>query len=558
MKPGGLALTKRLLSLCAPAKGGKALDVGCGDGRTVNYLRKGLGLDAWGLDIRPGVGKGLLTGNARALPFEAASFDALIFECSLSAMDAPDAALAEAARVLKPQGTLYIADLYAPGSPAALPSPAPPLPWRFEPWEALAGRFARAGLRVVCFEDHTPELLSYWGRLLFEGAEPCRALPPGFQGAYFLAALEPERFTPQSLAEYQERKGREAAARAREKSPFYQEGNGGFIDAAAIAAQGPRMLCVPLGEIARIRTLNSSGTTGAPKRLWFTEGDLERTAAFFAWGMRPLARSGGRCAIMMSNDAPGSVADMLRRGLARIGVSSVIHGAIQGPDALSAAAGADCLVGFPAEIFWLCRYAPQLRPETVLLSADYVSDSLIKALTETWGCRVFTHYGLTETCYGLAVQCCAQEGHHVRLEDYSVTIIDPQTGEALPPEQDGEIVLTSLRSEAMPLIQYRTGDIGSLITRPCGCGSALPRLGKIRGRRENLMRPLHIHGLDDLLFAQPALNAYRAVLDQGMLRLIIEGTVDERLLAEKLQREIQVSYGPVLPYLGKRNILMRG
>jgi phenylacetate-coenzyme A ligase PaaK-like adenylate-forming protein len=257
---------------------------------------------------------------------------------------------------------------------------------------------------------------------------------------------------------------------------------------------------------------------------------------------------------MMSNDTPGSVADLLRRGLERIGVFSVIHGAIQGPDAADAAAGAECFVGLPAEIFWLCRYAPHLRPETVLLSADYVSDSLIKAITAAWGCPVFTHYGLTETCYGLAVQCCAREEHHIRLDDYSIEIIDPRTGEELPPGQEGEIVLTSLHNEAMPLIRYRTGDIGSLITGRCGCGSFLPRLGKIRGRKENLENPLNIHLLDDLLFALPDIKAYRAVLDKDILHLTVEGKADERELSEKLGRVTRVVTGAVLPYRGKRTI----
>jgi phenylacetate-coenzyme A ligase PaaK-like adenylate-forming protein len=318
------------------------------------------------------------------------------------------------------------------------------------------------------------------------------------------------------------------------------------------------MLGVALGEVARIRTLNTSGSTGAPKRVWFTEGDLERTVSFFSRGMRHLVREGGTCIAMLSNDSPGSVADLLRRGLARNGVNCVIHGAIQGPEAAEIAAGAQCYVGLPAELFWLCRYAPQLRPETVLLSADYVSDSITKVLASVWGCRVFTHYGMTETCYGLAVQCCAQGDHHIRVEDYIVEIIDPQTGAELPPDTDGEIVLTSLNSEAMPLIRYRTGDIGSLITEPCGCGSRLPRLGKIRGRREYLKNRVNIHMLDDLIFALPGIRAYRAALEKGLLQLTLEGgAVNEGDLSERLGIEVRLEYGKAFPYGRKRALEIR-
>jgi phenylacetate-coenzyme A ligase PaaK-like adenylate-forming protein len=522
-------------------------------------LHEKRGVDAWGIDVEPGAGERLLAGSAEALPFEAGSFDGVIFECSLSVVGDPDAALREAARILKPEGVVYIADLYALEKPAEFSG----VLGRVEPWETLVARFAGAGFRVLCFEDQSAELRSYWARLLFDdpggqGAALQDCLPPGFRGGYFIGVLERERFTPKTLAEYQGTRRGEAVKRAQDNSLFYREHGAAFTDAGTLIAQGERMLCVPLGDVARVRTMQTSGSTGVPKRVWFTDADLERTVAFFFQGMRPLVHEAETCVIMMSGDIPGSVADLLRRGLARNGVRSVIHGAIQGPQAADAAIGAACLVGLPAELFWLCRYAPQLRPKTVLLSADYVSDRIIKGIADAWGCRVFTHYGMTETCYGLAVQCCAREGHHIRLDDYIVEIIDPWTGAEVPPGSEGEIVLTSLRSEAMPLIRYRTGDIGSLVLGRCGCGSVLPRLGKIRGRREHLENKLNIHLMDDVMYALPGIKGYRAALDGDVLRLRVEGdAVDQRMLSGIFDVETQVTYSPVLPYGGKRVIERR-
>lgn len=555
-------MTKRLLSLCALSANARVLDIGCGDGQTVGFLNGKDGVEAWGIDPKPGAGGRLIAGRAEALPFETASFDAVLLECSLSVIPGPDAALAEAARVLKPEGLLYIADLYAPDTAAEFSG----LPWRVEKWETQVAAFARAGFRVSCFEDHSAELLSFWAGLLFEGGynSNCNvSLPQGFRGGYFLAVLEKEQFTQESLEKYRREKREEAVRRAGANSPFYGEYRGRFTDADTIAAQGERILCVPLGDVARIRTLQSSGSTGVPKRIWFTEGDMERTVSFFSRGMRPLVREGGTCVVMLSNDTPGSVADLLRRGLAHNGVNCVIQGILRGTEAaletlLQAAAGAQCYVGLPAELFWLCRRAPYLRPETVLLSADYVPDSITKVLTKEWGCRVFTHYGMTETCYGLAVQCNAQGGHHIRLDDYIVEIIDPVSGEEIPPGKDGEIVLTSLNSEAMPLLRYRTGDIGSILAEPCGCGSALPRLGKIRGRREYLKNRLNIHTLDDMIFTLPDIGGYRAALDRDVLFLTLEGgSADERELSEKLGIKVKIKYGKVLPYDGKRKLEIR-
>jgi SAM-dependent methyltransferase len=187
MRPGGLGLTKQLLGLRPLGPGAKALDVGCGDGRTVDYLNGEGGVEAWGVDAECHGGERLVPGSAESLPFETASFDAVIFECSLSVVADPDAALREAARVLKTDGAVYLADLY-------LPEAAPEfsgLPWRLERREALAARFAAAGFRVRCFEDRSGDLRSWWAGLLFESAPgELPDLPKGFKGGYYLAALE--------------------------------------------------------------------------------------------------------------------------------------------------------------------------------------------------------------------------------------------------------------------------------------------------------------------------------------------------------------------------------
>jgi SAM-dependent methyltransferase len=188
MRPGGLGLTKRLLGLRSLGPGAQALDVGCGDGRTVDYLNRECGVDAWGVDVECRGGERLVSGRAESLPFGSASFDAVIFECSLSVIADPDAALREAARVLKDNGAVCLAELYLPEGAPKFPG----LPWRLDGRETLAARFAAAGFRVACFEDRSAALRSWWAGLLFEHAtgSDLPALPRGFRGGYFLAVLE--------------------------------------------------------------------------------------------------------------------------------------------------------------------------------------------------------------------------------------------------------------------------------------------------------------------------------------------------------------------------------
>jgi SAM-dependent methyltransferase len=550
--------THSLFSLVALSPPARVLDVGCGEGRTMRVLGKMAGVEAWGVDpVLPSGAEAyegrLRRGRAEALPFDAASFDALVFECSLSVTDDPAAALSEAARVLKPDGVLYVADIYAKSECVEFASPF----GRFERKETLRARFVAAGFHFICFEDTSAGLRSFWARLVFEGADDC-SFPSGFKGGYFLSVLEQDAFTPGSLASYQEKGRGEALARARSQGAFWREyQSGAFTGATDLTAQGERMLCAPLGEVARVRTAETSGSSGPAKRVWFTGADLERTVTFFARGMRPLVRMGETCVIMMSDERPDSVADLLRRGLERIGAGAVIHGSVRGLESAEAVRQGACLVGLPAEIFWLCRSAPELRPRTVLLSADYVPGPLIAAIEAAWRCRVFTHYGMTETCYGFAVQCSEREAMHIRLDDFIVEIIDPETGKILPDGVEGEVTLTSLASEALPLVRYRTGDSASLVTTPCACGSLLPRLGPVRGRLEHLRQPLNIHRLDDTLYALPGLRGYRAGRDQdGALSLLIEGgPVDEIALSRALGVPLSVRYGSILPFTGKRTIL---
>ena len=151
----------------------------------------------------------------------------------------------------------------------------------------------------------------------------------------------------------------------------------------------------------------------------------------------------------------------------------------------------------------------------MLLSADYVPVSVQRFLEKTWNCRVFTHWGMTETGYGGGVQCGARAGYHLRDRDLLIEILDPETGQPVPEGQYGELVLTTLRRRGMPLVRYRTGDLGRMIAEPCACGCLKPRLDKVEGRLDDSVRlsggkVLSMHILDELLFALDEVEDFQA------------------------------------------------
>jgi phenylacetate-CoA ligase len=105
------------------------------------------------------------------------------------------------------------------------------------------------------------------------------------------------------------------------------------------------------------------------------------------------------------------------------------------------------------------------------------------------GVEAFDVYGLTELYGpGVGIECGAHEGMHFWSDYYVIEIVDPLSGEVVAPGEEGEVVVTTLRKEGMPLIRYRTRDISRLYTGPCSCGSPFPRLASLKGRTDDMVK----------------------------------------------------------------------
>lgn len=252
-----------------------------------------------------------------------------------------------------------------------------------------------------------------------------------------------------------------------------------------------RFICVSQDEIQRIVTLPTSGTTGPPKRIFFTASDQELTIDFFRVGMSNLANQGDRVLILLPGQRPGSVGDLLRIGLERLGCISYPYGPVDDEESilkLIRDQDIHVLVGAPVQIQQLARWdrtyhilsTGQIR--SVLNSTDYLADTIISNLQKIWGCEVFDHYGLTETGLGGGVECLAHQGLHMREADLLFEVIHPKTGIRVTDGEVGEVVVTTLTRTGMPLIRYRTGDYSRFVPGVCVCGSFIKRLEKIKSR----------------------------------------------------------------------------
>ena len=287
------------------------------------------------------------------------------------------------------------------------------------------------------------------------------------------------------------------------------------------------MLCVSHGQVTRVVTMQTSGTTASPKRLYFSEADLALNVDFFHHGLTSMLSAGQSILIMLPSTTPDSTGDQLRRAAARIPATAHIHWPVIDLDEIIYAIEKmkiSCLLGAPAQIFALCRheqYVRHLKPnplKRVLLTTDYVPQVVVNEIRNAWCCEVFEHYGMSEMGLGGALECDAHQGYHLREADILVEVVDPDSGAPLPYGVEGEVVFTTLTRRAMPLIRYRTGDRAAWIKHPCPCGTILRRLGKVRGRIADLSssRPfLSMPQLDETILAFPGVYSFQAAFRPG-------------------------------------------
>lgn len=527
--PGGEKLTSRMTALGCFRAADRVLDLGCGGGDSVRLLRK-KGIDAIGLetDAARCDGSHVLHYGGRVLPFPEASFDGALMECVLSCVDDPEETLKELRRVLRPEGTLAVSDLTA--GEASETADVRGLHTK----EEYRKLFRCAGFTVYYEEDASEGLLQLFGQLLLSGGEEAveevlglsRAERKRLRPGYRLWILVPDRY-------------QELAARTRDL-PFTEE--------TSLTGNPPRLLKASPKDIARIITVGTSGSTGEKKRIWFTEKDLFRTVDFFTPGMAPMVDEGDLVTVFMRGTGLYSIAGLLQAAVEPLGCSVKNHGDITDlGGAAEAAAAADCLVMLPGDAAAMAALYPGLRPKSVLLSADYIPQSVVRRIETTWKCRLFLHWGMTETGYGGAVTA-APGGPYLLRRDLFAEIVDPETGTRLPFGEQGEIVITTLQREGMPLTRYRTGDLGRLAIDENG----RPGLTDLAGRISDPVplpdgRSISIRMLDEILYGEPNLVWYEAALTAaGTLKIGWQGRNSERetepSLPVRLKKRILAHY----------------
>ncbi len=132
------------------------------------------------------------------------------------------------------------------------------------------------------------------------------------------------------------------------------------------------------------------------------------------------------------------------------------------------------------------KIGEDIQLKKIWLTGEGCSSTFRERLEKWWGCEVSFFYGSTE-CGVIGVECSRHQGYHVMEGHVKLEIIDPVSEEVLPYGRTGEIVVTTLLREGMPMVRYRTGDLGKLQKSKCNCGIKIDVL-ELRGRMEHMLR----------------------------------------------------------------------
>jgi phenylacetate-CoA ligase len=295
------------------------------------------------------------------------------------------------------------------------------------------------------------------------------------------------------------------------------------------------MLAMPRDGAVRLHT--SSGTTGKPKAIFFSRNDVNNAAELMA---RSLVMTGVTQADVLQN--------MMSYGLFTGGL--VMHYGAEKVGCLIIPAGpgtsdrqlmlmqdfrTTAVHILPSYALYFAGYLEHkginprkdLALRKAFVGAEPHTEETRRRIEEALGLDVYNSYGLTEmNGPGVAFECEHKAGLHLWEDNFILEIIDPVSGEPLPEGRTGELVLTTLKREAMPILRYRTRDITSIIPEPCPCGRTHRRLHRITGRSDDMLiiRGVNIfpQQIERVLMSFPQVGRNYVILIEGLDDLTVQ------------------------------------
>lgn len=328
------------------------------------------------------------------------------------------------------------------------------------------------------------------------------------------------------------------------------------------------LFAVPMSDVVRIHS--SSGTTGKPTVVGYSKKDIEIWSELMA---RALVSAGAsRHSIIQNSYGYGLFTGGLgvHYGAELIGASVIPSsgGNTKRQIMLMQDFGSTILTCTPSYVLFMYDMMQEmgvdpeeLKIEAGIFGAEPWSENMRKDIENKLKINAYDIYGLSEIIGpGVAIECKYKSGLHIAEDHFIAEIIDPDTGEVLKDGQQGELVLSTVTKEALPIIRYRTRDLTTLTREACECGRTHCRMQKVLGRSDDMViiRGVNIFPsmVESVLLNIPGVEPhYLLVLERNanLDELEVQVEVSEKVfsdeirkleeLSRKIKRELESSLG---------------
>lgn len=320
------------------------------------------------------------------------------------------------------------------------------------------------------------------------------------------------------------------------------------------------------GNFPAVRIQASSGTSGNPKPIFHTRSDWDVIGNFWARRLHAQGVRQGDILQFVFTYSLFIAGFTATEGAMKLGALVVPtgSGAVTPSERQVKIAkewGTTVLAGTPSYILHLADVAEKtgfspksdFKLRVSCHTAEALSEPARRAIEERWGVTAYDNFGSVETG-APTFECIEKNGYHINEDGYIFEILDPETLEPLPAGREGIVVVTNLFKEAAPIIRYNLEDISALVDGPCGCGRTFKRLGKIKGRRSEMLKvrgvPLYPTAVEEVLEGFPELTReYLLMLnrvgqqDKVVVHVECRSSAIDAVLKETVERALKVATG---------------
>ena len=305
------------------------------------------------------------------------------------------------------------------------------------------------------------------------------------------------------------------------------------------------MFAVPLSQIVRFHA--SSGTTGKPTLVGYTQNDIR------VWA-ESLCRGLVSCGVTHEDIIQIAYGYGLFTGGLGFHYAAEMIGATALPISTGNTArqielmkdlSVTVIACTPSYMLYMSEFAEKMgtsirgtKLRIGIFGAEPWSEETRRRIEDKTGITAYDVYGTSELSGPLFTECVERNGLHIWADHFLIEIIDPKTGESVGEGEKGELVVTTLSKEAMPLIRWRTGDITVMETEKCGCGRTHPRILRILGRSDDM---LIVRGVN--VFPSQIEHVLMQIPELGEHYLIILDRVenlDEMTIQVELSEKVQI------------------